>query len=379
MYIENGNIYDLFFADSSLFDKEGKLEINCVDFGIDNKQCYCRLRGNLLLFMEINNVTISQKINELSKLPITLIILNNFFINSSEKSNLKFCLINKRKTNRQLLEQYEFICDTNEHRNEWINSIYFSSYKYLLELQEKLNDSINKQCQQRHNKLIKLQVNDLNDIHNSAISITCDNLRSLTINNAGSNFCAKIFGRYRYKKLWYFLGDTEIIKSQNPQFLNSIILPNTYDLIQLKIILFNVVEKNLEIISPIAYAYFSIEQHRKAFQDNHRCIFYLPWKTFKLNTCVGLLKLNIFSSINVPRIKSYFSWPNLNNFSKFKSKSLNFIFHPDYQLYDKMEKLFDEPIIRKSVFNIYNSETELIIQENMEQCRNVFDIPIQLM
>lgn len=389
MHVENGNILDVLFAgkDSGLFAKQGKLWINDLFLNNDNDhdnhhqqpfddhkkfiQYYCRLRGNLLFVIDLDNSKIISK-------PLNLIILSqNFNIKLCDSkpncSLFEFCLVLNVHKDTNKKKNYHFACNTIEDRDDWIKNIYLASFHFLRSLHKALGDDfLQKQNSYQHDA-----INDGVDYHHVdllkylRIIIGCDNVLTLC-NHSGTSprFFIKLFSRNPLKKQeWKFLGQTESIQSKSPQFVNSISIfidVDNFLEIELKFELHYVIETHLKIEFLYAYAYEKII----ANQIDTPKIFKLNLKNPKTNKLVGKLKFQIIDNSNDNSHHQF----TLNH-SKMSNKPI--IIRNEHNE-NISSNLFNASSTKRLFFSAYDQSiaSKIILEECMQDTRFVFVIPM---
>lgn len=352
------NILELFHSKSSLFDREGRLLVQCGGGGYKDSQqefreCVCRLKGNLLLLAEIEK----RKTNDLF---IHLLVLNNFEVKlSADWKDFEFCIVLNHR-NVQPSDKYFFCCESRSERDKWIESIYLASYNFLVPFHKALSEQYSK-----HLKPQKCEENLLVDSTRFMI-IKCDNILC-SVNFEPDLFVKVFFRRSFIDQCWRYLGHTETIASKSPQFSTGIRLPN-FSPLEFKFELHNVIERQFDISFLFASAYFYL---RSASDTEY----------FRTKL-VGTTKQNFVGSISFkvakthPQVQRSLSLTVLNRPGHILKRSTSVpnmvtLINPTIVQND----LFNNTISRQFVFNVLQRKSSVMIEEQMSESKFVFLIP----
>ncbi|UXI17127.1 Acyl-coenzyme A thioesterase 13 [Sarcoptes scabiei] len=423
MHFEDEPLQNLFFADSNLFEKEGRLKIEDIIVGSTKSKpidCFGRLRANLLLLAEIETNSLTKtnfhqddnnnnkddedeegdEINgkEMSNFKIHLLILNNFEIKNidddqnnhrnnrcykiaenddadDDRNDLCFYLVLKQKIRAETQRKFRFECESKKDRDEWIDRIASKSFCFFKNRKKSLsNDSrilrykpFTNDCQQE----TLVECSDiLNDRDRCVkyISICCDDI-TISINEPSSLFLVKVFQRNNLLKQWQYVGATEPVRSRSPRFSQCLPLKTIDHCDLFKFELFNVIEQHLKFAYLIAFAYLEIDH----LQNDDNQI-----KRFQ----TGLCSLDSSGSTNlIGKLK--FSLSSAKKFIEPMSSlsvSSSFYEKKSFKLFEQeSNEFFNEPINRKFTFFIDDNHSNFTIHENMCDTKLVFDVPIILL
>lgn len=393
MHVNADHLVELFYSESQLFDREGRLFVRAESkqaIARHYQKCICRLRGNLLLIADVSS---SHSISEES---ICLIVLNNFEIKLCEESkNYEFCIHLNLKS-AQFLEKYYFICNSRSERDKWIESIYLASFNFLKSIYRTLCDDYEKKQEREitpnsvSQSAENVQSNRLNQ-SNGFLVIRCDNL--LCTPTIDPFVYVKVFYRRLYIDLcWHYLGSTEVIQSKSPQFNCAINLPLLeLAIFELKFELYHVLEQEFDTSFLSAFTYFQFPRALTC----HNCCFALHLFSLDNSHSNGSLSFTLFGNRLKSKLRKRLSLKEfclqrknfalqLKPINRQASQSLpNLVMNTENEFHNAVNSsefnVFSNPITKSFSFKAYSNSADLILEEYMAESKFVFLIPQILM
>ena len=380
MQFDSDHLVQLFYSSSQLFDIEGRLFVQRVQSRQapserQYQECFCRLRGNLLLIGE--NCTAQQAPNldneGNSQLSIALVILNKFEIKLCDESKPKyeFCLHLHKSAN--FIEKYHFICASRSERDQWIQCLYFANFDILRSIHQALSDNFKEKLQNE----VNLKYNygsplNLGSSEGCFIRIKCDQLLHQV--NIDPFVYVKVFARQLYiDRKWRYLARTEQIQSRSPLFASWIHVPYPRNVnVQLKFEVYKSVDF-LDTAFLVALSYFILPNNSQCENqyrlpllgiNDKQSFGTLSFKAIHRSQPNPLNKCTSLETLQPPRSDNQLAM-STSNLTALDSESI--IFN-------------DGKVFRKEfAFQVLSGKPELIIEETLEEVDLSFKIPLILM
>lgn len=399
MLINGNQLQSLSNADSSDFDKEGYLFVKQKNERLFNQwktesfvERFVRLKGNLLLIIATKSLNSNSDshsqigFHSSTDKCLNLIVLEEFNIKSIDESEKYYEFIIEFNRN-ETIRCFHFATISHEERDQWIQTIHLSSFRFLKSLYKNLvrELSASKNCEED-----SYFVKWCESYHSSRdwplLSITCH----LFLN---FKFSPKliVFVNYRsVENVWKFLGKTEISKAISSRFNRCLRMPLRADRltrIELKFSLYSIVESLTNTKSLLGESRLIFEPKKR----QNKYVFRLDLRSLVRKKSIGFIVVTLFvpkrgifnNRKNSSTVEEYTERIDNSKERLLRTNSLPNITFCSEEMTNfgniLNSTLFTNTVCKSFQFSIPSEKNIAFIDEFMSECESAMNVPQMFM